>query len=202
VAGFATTDVADPTAIARSFDLAAEVLGPVDCLVNAAGALRIDEKPHSFEDHEWDSLVNTNFRGVRNTTREFLSRLRARGGPGVILNIASISASLAVPGCATYSATKAAVIAYTRVVAAQYGKHGVRANCISPGVVDTPIVVRDRPDYEVIMHGLAERHPLKRVGEPRDIAMLALYLCSDDAAWITGQNFIADGGFSLGAFDI
>jgi NAD(P)-dependent dehydrogenase (short-subunit alcohol dehydrogenase family) len=171
--------------------------GSLDTLVNNAGVIRRTEKVEETTREQWDWLVDTNLKGVFHTTKLCLPFMM-QSTRGTIVNIASINAFVAAPGYATYCATKGGVVAYTRAVALQYAEYGIRANAISPGMVHTPMAYVDRPNFEEVVDDIVERfYPLKRVGLPEDVAYAALYLASDEASWITGQNLVVDGGFSI-----
>jgi len=148
-------------------------------------------------DEEWHRMMDINIKGVFHTTRFVLHNMVENRRNGTIVNIASICAYRASSGYATYSASKGAVIAYTRVIALQYGKYGIRANCVSPGAVDTPMAYVDRTDFPGMISRLNEMHPLGRIGRPEDIACAVLFLSCDESAWITGQDLIVDGGLTI-----
>jgi len=117
---------------------------------------------------------------------------------GTITNITSISAHRATSGYATYSASKGAVISYTRVIALQYASKGIRANCVSPGIILTPMTYVDRENFDDnSIDRLNQLHPLGRVGTPIDVAYTVLFLSSEESSWITGQDLIVDGGLSI-----
>lgn len=186
-------DVLDPQAI---LDLAAE-LGPVDVLFNCAGfvhsgtILDCDEAAWAFSN---DLNVNAMYR----TIRAFLPAMLANGG-GSIVNMSSVASSIkGVAGRFAYGATKAAVIGLTKAVAADFVGQGVRCNAICPGTVETPSLNRrlaDTGDYEAARQAFTARQPMGRLGKPEELAQLALYLASDEAAFTTGQIHIIDGGW-------
>ncbi|MEA2228611.1 MAG: hypothetical protein QOF04_2241 [Solirubrobacteraceae bacterium] len=140
-----------------------------------------------------------NVRGVFLCARAALGALRERGG--AIVNIASIDGHWAEPGLAAYSASKGAVIALTRAIALDHGPEGVRCSCICPSYVRTPMLEQfydAQPDPAAARAEAARAHPLRRLGEPADVAALALWLASDEAAFATGQAFVLDGGLTAG----
>ena len=101
-----------------------------------------------------------------------------------------------VPGYATYCAVKGGVVAFARALAIDGGPLGVRVNVVSPGLVQTPMAYVDRPDFDDVADAIAQRHPLRRFGQPEDLAGAAVFLLSDDAGWMTAQTMIIDGGFT------
>jgi 2-keto-3-deoxy-L-fuconate dehydrogenase len=187
-------DVTDPAAIAATL---AET-GPLDVLFNCAGfvhsgsILECDEAAWRFS---LDLNVSSMYRMIRATVPGMLER-----GGGSIINMSSVASSLkAVPNRFVYSVTKAAVIGLTKSVAADFITRGLRCNAICPGTVDTPSLherLRATGDYEAALQAFKARQPMGRVGRPEEIASLALYLASDDAAFVTGQSHIIDGGWS------
>ncbi|PZR33294.1 SDR family oxidoreductase [Caulobacter segnis] len=186
-------DVLDPDAITA---LAAE-LGAIDVLFNCAGyvhagtILDCDEKAWALSN---DLNVTAQYRAIR----AFLPAMLAAGG-GSIVNMASVASSIkGVPNRFAYGATKAAVIGLTKSVAADFVGQGIRCNAICPGTVDTPSLnqrLADTGDYEAAQKAFTARQPMGRLGKPEELAMLALYLASDESAFTTGQIHIIDGGW-------
>lgn len=186
-------DVLDLDAITA---LAAE-LGAIDVLFNCAGyvhagtILDCDEKAWAFSN---DINVTAQYR----TIRAFLPAMLA-AGKGSIVNMSSVASSIkGVPGRFAYGASKAAVIGLTKAVAADFVGQGVRCNAICPGTVDTPSLnqrLADTGDYEAARKAFTARQPMGRLGEPEELAQLALYLASDESAFTTGQIHIIDGGW-------
>lgn len=196
-AAFTCGDVAKLDDAQAMIRFTVDQYGSIDTLVNNAGVIRRTEKVEETTEEQWDWLLDTNLRGVFHTIK-FCLPFMMQSKNGAIVNIASINAFVAAPGYATYCATKGGVIAYTRAVALQYAQYGIRANAISPGMVHTPMAYVDRPNFEEVVNDIVEKfYPLKRVGLPNDVAYAALYLASDEASWITGQNLVVDGGFSI-----
>jgi 2-keto-3-deoxy-L-fuconate dehydrogenase len=170
----------------------------VHILVNNAGISHIGTVETTSED-DFDRLFRVNVKGMYNGIHECVGHMKANGG-GVILNMASIAGSAALADRFAYSMTKGAVIAMTYSVAKDYIQHNVRCNCISPARVHTPFVDdylrKNYPGREKEMYEkLAKSQPLGRMGEPAEVASLALFLCSDEASFITGVDYPLDGGF-------
>jgi NAD(P)-dependent dehydrogenase (short-subunit alcohol dehydrogenase family) len=188
-------DVADEAAVERAaVEAEAKLGGPVDVLVNAAGTYRIQpllELPAA----DWDALLAGNLRGAFLVGRAVAARLIAASQPGVIVNVASIAAFLAdaVEPAAHYGASKAGLLALTRQMAAEWGPHGIRANAVAPGLIDTPMLTMtpSTPEGRAFIDA---RVPLGRVGQPEEIAAVIAFLASDEASYVTGATLLADGG--------
>ena len=175
-------------------------LGGIDILVNNAGIARfgaLDQTP----DEDIDAMIDINLRGAVLMTKYAIPELTKRGASGrcSILNIGTSAALSAVKNFAGYSATKAALLHFTRCMAAELAENRVRVNCINPGVVDTPIFGTMMPSAAVkgALDNFAKQTPLGRIGQPADIADAAVFLSSPQAAWITGAMLTIDGGMSL-----
>ncbi len=123
--------------------------------------------------------------------------LAALGSGGSIVLVSSQLARIGVPAYSTYSAAKGGVEALVRALASELGPDGIRVNALAPGVVRSPMAYRGRDDFDELIPELAERHPLRRIGEPEDLAGPAVFLLSDAAGWMTGQTMVVDGGFTI-----
>jgi len=170
----------------------------IDILVNNAGVSHIGTVETTSEE-DFDRLLRINVKGYYNCMHAMVGHMREKGG-GVILNIASIAGSAGLPDRFAYSTTKGAVIAMTYSVARDYLAHNIRCNCISPARVHTPFVDdylrRTYPGREQEMFAeLAKSQPIGRMAEPDEVASVALFLCSDEASFITGADYPLDGGF-------
>ena len=170
----------------------------VHILVNNAGISHIGTVESTSEE-DFDRLFRVNVKGVYNGIHECVPHMKANGG-GVILNMASIAGSAALADRFAYSMTKGAVVAMTFSVAKDCLRDNIRCNCISPARVHTPFVDdylrKNYPGREKEMYEkLAKSQPVGRMGEPREVASLALFLCSDEASFLTGVDYPLDGGF-------
>lgn len=170
----------------------------VDILINNAGIAHIGNAENTSE-ADFDRLFQVNVKGVYNCMHAVLPKMKAQGG-GVILNMASIASSVGLADRFAYSMTKGAVKTMTLSVAKDFISHNIRCNSISPARVHTPFVdgflAKNYPGREQEMYEkLAHSQPIGRMATPEEVAYLALYLCSDEAAFITGVDYLIDGGF-------
>jgi 2-keto-3-deoxy-L-fuconate dehydrogenase len=190
-------DVSRQADVADAFQRVATTLGSVDILVNSAGVAHIGNVEQTTEE-DFDRLYAVNVKGVYNCLKTAVTTMKGRGG--VILNIASVASTVGIPDRFAYSMTKGAVLTMTYSVARDYVSHGIRCNAISPGRVHTPFVdgylAKNYPGREREMFDqLSRTQPIGRMGQPDEVAQLALFLCSDAASFITGSNVPIDGGF-------
>jgi NAD(P)-dependent dehydrogenase (short-subunit alcohol dehydrogenase family) len=197
-ASFLHADVGDPAAAHELTKTAAERWGGLDTLVNNA-AVQVEKTIEDTEPDEWDRLMEVNLRGVYLCSKYAIPAMRAGGGS--IVNIASVNGFWVEPGLGAYCAAKGGVIALTRSIAADFGRDGIRCNCICPGYVDTGMAGRyldSQPDPARARAEVASLHAVGRVGRPDDVAVCAQFLASDAAGFVTGSAFVVDGGLSLG----
>lgn len=171
--------------------------GTIDILVNNAGIAHVGQADNTSEE-DFDRVVSVNIKGVYNCLHEVIPFMKEKGG--VILNMASIAALVGIPDRFVYSAAKGAVAAMTLSVAKDYIKFNIRCNAISPARVHTPFVdgfiAKNYAGKEAEMfEKLSKTQPIGRMARPDEIAYLALYLCSDEASFITGCDYPIDGGF-------
>ena len=169
----------------------------IDILVNNAGIAHIGSIEKT-EEEDLDRLYNVNIKGIYNCTKACIESFKKNGG-GVILNLASVASSVGHSDRFAYSMTKGAVLTMTYSIAKDYVTDNIRCNCISPGRVHTPFVdgylAENYPGKEKEMFKkLSETQPIGRMGKPEEIADLALFLCSDEAGFITGTDYPIDGG--------
>jgi NAD(P)-dependent dehydrogenase (short-subunit alcohol dehydrogenase family) len=191
----ATADVGDPAAVASAFAEATAALGPVDVLINNAGATEnpILERttPESFR-HD----VNVNVNGAYNCSHAVLPDM-VRRRSGAIVNIGSVD-GLAAYGDAAYSAGKAGMISLTRSLAMEYGRYNIRANIVCPGTVRTPIWTERASKNPEILAQLTRWYPLRRIVEPIEVVHAVAFLASDAASAITGAMLPVDCGLTAG----
>ena len=192
------SDVASRDQVREVIDAFVKDVGRLDILVNCAGIAHVGNLENTSE-ADFDKLFRVNVKGMFNTMQKAVELMKAQRA-GVILNMASVSALVGIPDRFAYSATKGAVISMTQSVARDYIKDGIRCNCISPARVHTPFVdgflKANYPGKEQEMfEKLSKTQPIGRMATPLEIAYLALYLCSDEASFVTGCDYPIDGGF-------
>lgn len=189
-------DVSDQANVKATFDKIARD-ARLEIVVNNAGISHIGNAESTAE-ADFDRIFRVNVKGVYNCLQAAIGHMKSRGG--VILNMASIAGSAALADRFAYSMSKGAVVAMTYSVAKDYLADKIRCNCISPARVHTPFVdgylKKNYPGREQEMfRALSAAQPIGRMGEPQEVAALALFLCSDEAAFITGSDYPIDGGF-------
>jgi NAD(P)-dependent dehydrogenase (short-subunit alcohol dehydrogenase family) len=190
-------DVSNAASVLAAFDGVYTHVGRIDILVNNAGIAHIGTVETTTE-ADLDRIYSVNVKGVYLCSQAAIPKMIHRGG-GVILNLASIASLIGLEDRFAYSMSKGAVLAMTRSIAVDYIKQGIRCNCVCPARVHTPFVdgyLRNTyPGREDEMFKvLSEYQPIGRMAEPEEVAALALYLCSDEASFITGQAYPIDGG--------
>lgn len=191
-------DVSDSKSIQGMVHAAVESLGSLDTLVNNAGWGRAGKLLDTAEE-DWDRTMDVNVKGIFLVSKHTLPHLLKSGG-GCIINMASVAGVVGVRDRTAYCASKGGVVSLTRAIALDYVDQGLRCNSISPGTVDTPWVdrmVAQFPDNEATRVQMVARQPMGRLGHPHEVAAAAVYLASDDAAFITGSNLMIDGGMTM-----
>lgn len=193
-------DVADAAAVTPAVERCEKELGPIDILVNNAGIVNNIAPISGMDPEAWDHEVRVNLTGGFHTVRVIAPRMAERGF-GRVINIASVAALSPTSGQPAYSASKAGVVAFTRSVAQEFGRGGVTANAILPGLMGTPLVLS--MPAEIRQKAVAGA-PIGRVGEPAEIGALAAFLASPAAGYISATAIECDGGAShatLGGLD-
>lgn len=187
-------NVSDGAQAKEVFDKIVEKYGRIDVLVNNAGITR-DAMTRKMTDEQWDLVMDVNLKGVFNLTRYVGPYMEAQGG-GSIINISSVVGTYGNIGQANYSATKGAVVALAKTWAKEFARKGVpvRVNAISPGYTMTDILKTVPQD---LLDKFAAMTMLGRLGQPDEIAKVALFLASEDSSYVTGQNIAVDGGMRL-----
>ena len=181
-------DVSDPVAVRKLFEAASEHFEQIDILVNNAGILLFKEIAE-IQDDEFDLIVDVNFKSVFYTLREATTKLADHGR---VVIISSTVTRLMLPRYGAYAATKAAVEQLTRIFAREMGKRNITANIVSPGPVDTELFRAGKTAADI--ERMAAMAALGRIGAANDIAQVVLFLVSDQARWVTGQNIGVNGG--------
>lgn len=188
-------DVADEAAVVTMVAETIEALGGVDVLVNNAG-IQISRPSHELTSEEFDRVLAVNLRGAFLCAREAIRHFLAEDKPGVILNVSSVHQEIPKPSYLGYSVSKGGMQNLTRTLALEYAARGIRVNAIGPGATVTPIN-RAWIDDPVKREQVTSHIPIPRAGEADEMAGVACFLASDDAAYITGQTIFVDGGLTL-----
>ncbi|MDH4089073.1 MAG: glucose 1-dehydrogenase [Cyclobacteriaceae bacterium] len=193
------TDVSDQAGVNKVVSSISKDAGRIDILVNSAGISHIGKLENTSEE-DFNRIFQVNIKGVYNVMHAVIQYMKSQGG-GVILNLASVAASLGINDRFAYSMSKGAVLSMTLSVAKDYLNENIRCNCISPARVHTAFVdgflAKNYPGKEKEMfEKLSNSQPIGRMGKPNEIAALALYLCSDEASFVTGCDYPIDGGFT------
>lgn len=189
-------DVAREDDVQRLVAATVERFGRLDIVVNNAGIVAVQTVEESSAE-DWDRVMAINVRSIFLTTKHALPHFRAAGG-GSILNVASVSSFVGQQGTPAYCASKGAVLMLTKSLALDYGREHIRANCICPGITDTPMLryhARHAADPEAHLRRRLERVPTGAMLYPEDMGRAAAFLCSDEAAGITGTSLVVDGGY-------
>jgi NAD(P)-dependent dehydrogenase (short-subunit alcohol dehydrogenase family) len=194
-------DVSKADVTERAVGTVAAEYGGLDVLVNNAGVVRYGELP-AFSEEDWNFVFDVNLKAMYQTARFAIPQMRARGG-GSIVNIASVQAYWSHQGAVAYSASKGGVVAFTRALALDHAREGIRVNAIAPGSVRTPMLLdaahRSNPeDPDAALAIFAQTHPIGRLIEPEDVANVVLFLASDKAGAMTGATVLVDGGLFSG----
>lgn len=196
--GIATAHAHDVTREADWDRVMAAILGQhgcLDILVNNAG-VAILHPLTNLTPTDWSRQLDINLTSVYHGTRRALAAMRAHTTRGTIINIASVAGDIGVPACSAYAASKAGIAAFSRTVAMECAAEGIRVNSVHPGSILTNMQAVALADNPAEYDKLAAAIPMGRMGEPRDIANMILFLASNEAAYITGQQFTVDGGLT------
>ncbi len=195
----AATDVTSVESVQAMMSVSIQEFGGVDVLVNNVGGLGSKPKKTTImelELDEWESLLRLNLTSQFICCKAFIAFLLDSEKSGSIVNIASLAALVPYETSVVYGAAKAGVVSMTQTLAAEYGKHGIRVNCIAPGHVRTPIpeaLYRGREELRAAQNRII---PVGRWGEPEELGRLAVFLASDASSYVTGQTIVASGGMT------
>jgi NAD(P)-dependent dehydrogenase (short-subunit alcohol dehydrogenase family) len=187
-------DLRDPGAPAACVAEGVERLGGLDGVVHAAGTVIRGQDPRGSSDEEIDGILLDNLAVPQRVARAALGAL-GRGGSLVL--VSSQLARIGAPGYSSYCAAKGGVEALVRSLAVDVGPDGIRVNAVAPGLVQTPMAYHQRENFDELAPAIAERHPLRRIGQPEDIAGPVAFLLSDASSWMTGQTIVVDGGYTI-----
>jgi NAD(P)-dependent dehydrogenase (short-subunit alcohol dehydrogenase family) len=200
---FVHTDVREEDAAVEAVSAAVEVGGRLDAVVHAAGVAG-GGLLHLLDRQEWDRLISTNLTGtfvvVKAALAQMLSQERVGGERGAIAAVASMSAMEVAAGAGAFGAATSGVVALCRALAVEYGRMGIRANAVCPGVINGPMVQSAfaAPGLRETTTSYREATALQRFGEPEEVAAAALYLISSDASFVSGATLTVDGGYTAG----
>jgi NAD(P)-dependent dehydrogenase (short-subunit alcohol dehydrogenase family) len=192
------TDVADPAAVQRLVQATLEAYGQVNILCSNA-AIQVNKTVEDTAVEEWNREMAVNLGGIFFCAKFFMPALRLT--KGCIINMASVNGYFVESLCAGYCATKGAIIAFTKAMAIDHGKEGIRVNCICPGYIDSGLAwgyFEAQPDPAAARAAAGRLHALWRIGQPEEVARVAAFLASDDASFMTGSAVTVDGGLGSG----
>lgn len=190
---FVKTDVTEFDQVQNAVDASIDRFGDLDVMINNAGraeSYAIDENPLS----NWQEIIELNLTGVYHGCRAAIEEMVSSGG-GAIVNVGSVVGTLGIPNSTSYGASKGGVLSLTRQIAYDYASEGIRANTVSPGFVHTALLHQDT--QEGTTQFAEDKTPMQRLGDPEEIAEAIVFLSSDSASFITGQDLIVDGGYSI-----
>ncbi|TSE26627.1 acetoacetyl-CoA reductase [Tepidimonas aquatica] len=186
-------NVADWDSVVQAFAKAKAEHGPIDVLVNNAGITR-DRLFVKMTKEDWDAVINTNLTSMFNVTKQVVPDMIERGW-GRIIQISSVNGEKGQAGQTNYSAAKAGMHGFTMALAQELASKGITVNTVSPGYIATDMVKAIRPD---VLEKIIAQIPVKRLGQPREIASIVAWLASDDAGFATGADFSINGGLHMG----
>ncbi|WP_419930502.1 SDR family NAD(P)-dependent oxidoreductase [Candidatus Poriferisodalis sp.] len=191
-------DVADAGAVSAGLLAVADQLGPVEILVNCAGWDVLTPFVATDEDF-WDRVIEINYKGPLRTTHGCLPAM-IEAGFGRIVNIGSDAGRVGSSGEAVYAGAKGGVIAFTKTIAREVARRGITANVVCPGPTDTPLleeIASATDTSDKIIGAMARAVPMKRIGQPHEVAAAVVFLCSEEAGYITGQTLSVSGGLTM-----
>jgi 2-hydroxycyclohexanecarboxyl-CoA dehydrogenase len=188
-------DVTSRESVAALVRQVHEAFGWIDVLVNNAGWDKVGPFTDS-DPADWDRIIAINLYGVLNTCHAVLPIMVAQGS-GTVVSMASDAGRVGSSGEAVYAAAKGGIIAFTKTIAREMARHQVTANCVCPGPTDTPLLATAFGDNPKLRESLARAIPLRRLGQPADLANAVAFLASDEAAFITGQTVSVSGGLTM-----
>ena len=189
--------------VSKSADVEAVVkaAGAVDVLYNNAGIFWTghDGRLTDISEEDWDRVIAINLKSVYLFSKFAIRSMMASSRGGAIVNTGSSAAQIGIPDCDAYTATKGAIVQLTKSLAVEYGRYGIRTNCISPAAIMTPMMRQSNPENSTFDEErfLKLRTPLRRYGTPEEIAQVALFLASDESSYLNGAVIVADGGITV-----
>ena len=191
-------DVSKPDSVQRLVDFSVKSFDGIHALINNA-AIQVNKLIEDTTFEEWNQQLAINLGGVFLCSKYFLPHLRKTRGS--IVNMSSVNGFFVEPSCAGYCATKAAIIGFTKAMAIDHGREGIRVNCICPGYIDAGLAggyFESQADPATARKEAGKLHALWRIGKPEEVGRAAVFLASDDASFVTGTSMVVDGGFGSG----
>ncbi|WP_420637960.1 SDR family NAD(P)-dependent oxidoreductase [Candidatus Poriferisocius sp.] len=192
-ARFAAVDVTDEEQVAGVVASTVSAFGRLDCAFNNAGITHPSRLFHELTLEQWDEMIAVNLTSVFLCMKHEIIQMRAQGG-GAIVNNASGAAIVPAPGQPHYTAAKRGVLGLTTHAADELGNEGIRVNAVCPGMIDTPMVAAWRESSPEMADAVIQQMPGQRLGLPEEVAEAAVWLCSDEARWVSGDTMVVDGG--------
>jgi NAD(P)-dependent dehydrogenase (short-subunit alcohol dehydrogenase family) len=192
------TDVSNPESVIQLVSFTIKMYSKIDVLINNA-AIQVNKTIEDITFEEWNLQMSINVGGIFLCSKHFLPYLRLTKGN--IVNMSSVNGFFVEPMCAGYCTTKAAIIGLTKAMAIDHGNEGIRVNCICPGYIDAGLAegyFQSKPNPAKAREEASKLHALWRIGKPREVARVAVFLASDDASFMTGAAVVVDGGFGSG----
>jgi NAD(P)-dependent dehydrogenase (short-subunit alcohol dehydrogenase family) len=192
------TDVSKPESVEQLVGFTIKSFSKIDALINNA-AVQVNKTIEDITFGEWNAQMSINVGGIFLCSKYFLPYLRI--SKGSIVNMSSVNGFFVEPMCAGYCTTKAAIIGLTKAMAIDHGHEGIRVNCICPGYIDAGLAegyFQSQADPAQARLDAGKLHALWRIGKPEEVARVAVFLCSDDASFMTGSSVVVDGGFGSG----
>jgi len=190
-AEFVETDVSQIGDIETAVEAATDTFGGLDVMVNNAGVFRANQPVETVEAEDYDWLMDINLRGAYFGSKLAAEVMADQDGGGSILNLSSVAGLIGYAGASTYCASKGGITNLTRALALELGPEGIRVNAINPGVIETAMTTEDA----AVAGTMDEQIPLRRDGQPGEVADAALFLASDASSYVTGHNLAVDGGY-------
>lgn len=191
-------DVRDEGAVEAAVARVIEAFGRIDVLLNAAG-VGAAGSVHTVAQEEWDRVVDINLKGSFLTSKHIVPQMLSQRS-GNIIHVASVEGLEGMSGSAAYNASKGGVVLMTKNMAIDYGREGIRVNCLCPGLIDTPLTapLKEMSELKTIRDQMISWHALGRAGRPEEVASAALFLASDEASFVHGTALVVDGGWMAG----
>jgi len=196
-ATFVRADVTQWDEVAALIGATIEAYQGLDFALNSAGVQGVRARTADYPADEWGHVIDVNLNSVWYCMKFELDQMMKQGH-GVIINLASVAGVVGFPSHSAYSASKHAVVGLTKSAALEYIRKGIRINAVCPGFTDTPMVQHGREEHPEYTQRLIDRVPARRLGTPEEVASAILYLCSDQAGFVTGHTLVMDGGVTAG----